>query len=253
MLAIRAVSISNDLYGNDVLSSFEQAKGYTKPLNGNSPKYIPDEIIEAQENLSAKRKMSIILKSKASIEEHISVGDMIEVYHKTGMNKRGVWSTPKIVLSIDHDARSVTVPGRAGKRSTVALEDIRKSLPEDSFEETNQLSLDKLEESIEDELLRKSDHDNKDIKLDSGNNDNDVRKQENKNDVQIVSEDADFSGSGSIMNSKQNKQVERGDRIEGFWPLDDKYYSGMVKHMHKNGEVTVLYDDGERERLKMDK
>lgn len=35
VLAVRAMSISNDLYGNDVMSSFEQAKGFTKPINGN--------------------------------------------------------------------------------------------------------------------------------------------------------------------------------------------------------------------------
>lgn len=247
MIAVRAVTVSNDLYGNDVLSSFEQAKGYTKPINGNPPKTIPDDIIEAQENLSAKRKLAMILKSKATIEEYVSVGDMIEVYHKTGMKKKGVWSTPKIVLSVDHDSRSVTVPGRAGKRSTVALEDIRKALPENSFEETIQLSLDKLEESIEDELLETSENEN--IKWDYENDDDSSQS----NEIQIATEDADFSGNGPIIDSEQSKKVARGDHIEVFWPLDDTYYSGVVKHLHQNGEVTVLYNDGAKERLQMDK
>lgn len=95
---------SNDLYGNNVPSTFEQAKGYTKPIDGNCPYAIPDEIVDAQQKLSAERKLALILKSKATFAEHITVGDMVEVYRRTGMGKPGIWSTPKIVLSIDHNA-----------------------------------------------------------------------------------------------------------------------------------------------------
>lgn len=50
----------------------------------------------------------------------------------------------------------LTIPGRAGKRSKVAVEDIRMALPEDSVEETIQLSLDKLDETIHDEISKSS-------------------------------------------------------------------------------------------------
>ena len=37
LVDLQSVSISNDLYGNDTISSFEMAGGYTKPLNNKLP------------------------------------------------------------------------------------------------------------------------------------------------------------------------------------------------------------------------
>lgn len=257
-LAIRAVTISNDLYGNDILSSFEQAKGFTKPVTGNSPNATPKDIIEAQEKLTAKRKLALILKSKATFEEQITVGDLIEVYQNTGMNKKGVWSTPKIVLAVDPESRTVTVPGKSGHKVTVAVEDIRLALPEESFAETIQISLDKLNESIEDELYTQDDtnqicEESKNCSMHEMTNSETTNQH---NNVTICNEDADFSGSGinaeSIDTEQTTHLLKRGDQVEVFWPLDDTFYSGTVKHMHNNGEITVLYDDGGRERLNMD-
>lgn len=56
--ACRAVAISNDLYGNDVMSSYELAKGYTKPVSEGGVKSIPQEIVDAHEKLQAKRKLA---------------------------------------------------------------------------------------------------------------------------------------------------------------------------------------------------
>ena len=251
VISIRAINISNDLYGNDVLSSFEQAKGYTKPIGGNTPNTIPKDIIDAQEQLSAKRKLALILRSKATIEENISVGDMIEVYHKTGMNKKGIWSTPKIVLSVDYESRTVTVPGRAGKRSTVAVKDIRMALTENSFEESIQLSLDKLDETIEDEISKGSEPGSDDNSPKNVNIDTNTEMQNQDEMIPKLSEDADFSDSCSALEVQDSKIPTRGDRVQIFWPLDDTYYGGTIKSMHQNGEVTVLYDDGMKERLEM--
>ena len=46
--------ISNDLYGNNLASSHELAKGYTRPVSHDSPNVIPSEIIKAQKELSAR-------------------------------------------------------------------------------------------------------------------------------------------------------------------------------------------------------
>lgn len=67
---------------------------------------------------------------------------MSEVYERTGMNKRRVWSTPKTMLAVDTDALSVTVPGTSGHRVNVAVEDIRLELPEESFATSVQMALD---------------------------------------------------------------------------------------------------------------
>lgn len=60
-------------------------------------KSIPDYILDAQQKLAGRRKLSLILNSNATFEENISIGEMIEFNNKSGFNKRGVWSTPKIV------------------------------------------------------------------------------------------------------------------------------------------------------------
>lgn len=47
--AIQAVTISNDLYGNDVASAFELTKGFTSPISRESGlRSLPPEICEAR-------------------------------------------------------------------------------------------------------------------------------------------------------------------------------------------------------------
>lgn len=47
-------------------------------------------------------------------------------------------------------------------------------------------------------------------------------------------------------NNAENEDgtVKRGDRVQFYWRQDLKYYSGTVRHLHKNCETTVVYDDG---------
>lgn len=55
VLVQQAIRISNDLFGNDVLSAHEMAKGYTKPVeNGKAPMVLPDGIRKAHEDLKPK-------------------------------------------------------------------------------------------------------------------------------------------------------------------------------------------------------
>lgn len=92
--ALRAVAVSNDLYGNHTVSAYEMAKGYTRPFEG-SPISLPQEMLDAHLNMQARRKLSMIMRSKATKEIPLSIGEMVEVYQK-GMNgKRGHWSVPK--------------------------------------------------------------------------------------------------------------------------------------------------------------
>ena len=53
--------VSKNFYLNDIVSSFELAKGYTLPLDEDSSMLdVPPEIIEAQNVLKAKRKLNFI-------------------------------------------------------------------------------------------------------------------------------------------------------------------------------------------------
>lgn len=68
--------------------------------------------------------------------------------------------------------------------------------------------------------------------------------------------DAEFSGSnensGIDHNSTPNRQVQRGDQINFYCPEDDARYQGVIKTLHRNGEVTVHYGDGDKERFALE-
>ena len=151
LLVHRALRISNDLYGNEVLSAHEQAKGYTRPICNHSPVTVPNELVNAQKDLLAKRKLNLILRSKSITEPAINVGDLVEVYIQAGKGKRGHWSQPKTVLEIDYPARTVIVPGSGNKRIHAAFEDTRIALKEDVASSV-QNALDDIDSSIDDAL-----------------------------------------------------------------------------------------------------
>lgn len=115
------------------MSSFELPKGFTKPIDTNLVFAIPEYVVDAQQKLQAMRKLALILKSKTTLENHFAVGDMVEIFSSTGMDKTGTCSTPKIVLLVDPNSRTITVPGKSGKRVNVLIEDVRLALPDDSF------------------------------------------------------------------------------------------------------------------------
>lgn len=67
-------------------------------------------------------------------------------------------------------------------------------------------------------------------------------------------EDADFSDERTYAPAHENPNastVNRGDRIMVYWPDDKLHYPGTVSTLHRDGHVTVLYDDGEKERLRL--
>ena len=55
----------------------------------------PREIIEAHNVLKAKRKLNLILSSKALKTPSISVGDLVDVFVKLSHQKWGRWIGPK--------------------------------------------------------------------------------------------------------------------------------------------------------------
>lgn len=59
-----------------------------------------------------------------------------EVYNKTGNYKKGIWSTYKIELSIDRDARPAAVTSKAEKPATAAIENIRFAIHSGLFANT---------------------------------------------------------------------------------------------------------------------
>lgn len=86
------VAISNELYGSDTVSAFELAKGFTKPVETDSvQRILPADVRYAHEELKAKRKLNLILRSHKSSTQPIKTGDMVQVFIKNTYEKRGRW------------------------------------------------------------------------------------------------------------------------------------------------------------------
>lgn len=236
----KAVSISNDLYGNDTLSAFEMAKGYTKPVMCKTAlSEVPDDDIDAHEKLRPRHKLALILKSKAVKEIPIQVGDLVEVYQKKQHEKSDKWSVPKPVISVDHAARSVTVPGSNNRPLSIALEDLRAAVPQESLASTVQLGIDKLDDLIS-ELHGTGIGASCESAIEGSHTDG--------NSILDCLEkkfDADFSCDAD------NISPGVGERVSIYWPDDDQYYPGMVHSAAGDGRLNVHYDDGEKECLDM--
>ena len=258
--AVRAVTISNDLYGNDVMSSFEMAKGFTKPVDSRSVKAVPADILEAQDKLKARRKMALILKSKATKDVSFSVGDMVEVYSNTGMNKKGKWSTPKIVLLVDKQSGNITVPGKNGRRAIVAAEDARLALPDDSLASAVQRAIDEVDDVIDYAADAQAEAVSTAPPLTVLTHEDADFSGSNAESTRVVNDDAanvpdlnnDVLPADDEVLPNLQTDIHLGDRLRVYWPMDDKYYPGQINTIYNNGEVDVLYDDGDVERLNLD-
>ncbi len=153
VLIYQALRISNDLYGNDVASSHELAKGYTRPvLHGKTPMRVPEEIISAHEQLLAKRKLTLIMRFKSTKDSIVRPGDMIQVDVKKDSAKRGKWLSPRPVLHYHPESFTVTIPGERGRTMKAAIEDIRPAFSDNALTSLVQESIDFLENDLEFEL-----------------------------------------------------------------------------------------------------
>ena len=131
------------------MSYLETAKGFIKPVGSNSVREIPDDIVDAHNRLQAKRKLELMLKTKSTSEVNIAVGDNVEVYSNNGMGKTGTQSTPRIVLLVDQDARTITIPAKGCKRAAVAVENVRLALLGVKSAHLVQSAIDSVDDSID--------------------------------------------------------------------------------------------------------
>jgi len=233
-LVQQSLRISNDLYGNDVVSAYELAKGFTRPiLKGQGIMQIPVEIVDAQETLKAKRKLALIMRSKSTRDNVVKPGDEVEVYLRKGKEKRGKWLSGRPILSYDHESRTVSIPGSNGRTMSAAIEDVRPAVEKDSFAQKVRESIDILEENI---CLFSEDL--------------------NENDNAIASKNG--SSSGTVYPElladtfTENHSPNVGDRIEVLWPLEGEYFPGKImKYNEDSGTHHVKYDDNDEETLNL--
>ncbi len=101
----------------------------TRPIcSGKSPVIVPEEVLDAQKELTAKRKLNLILRSKSVQTPKIEVGDVVQVFIKNTGEKRGKWSSPKTVIDFNPKSGIVTLPGNGDRVLKVAAEDVRYAL-----------------------------------------------------------------------------------------------------------------------------
>lgn len=74
---------------------------------------------------------------------------MAQVYVNSNNAKRSIWSLLHVIPSIDHDAGSVIVPGRAGRKMTAEFEDVRVVPADNPFLTLVENSIDELDTYID--------------------------------------------------------------------------------------------------------
>ena len=79
--AKRDIRMSNDFYGNDIYSTHELAKGFTRPIvPATLSKIVAKDLLRPREALMAKRKLSLILKSKSTMVAPFRIGNLVQVF-----------------------------------------------------------------------------------------------------------------------------------------------------------------------------
>ncbi len=161
-LLSKATFISNALYGNKTVSSFEMARGYTPSINGSKNIPISEHILNAWKELESRRMLSRVLKSRplSKRDKHVNVGENVLILVPGGERKRGKW-IQACVTKIRED-NSIEC-GTGKHKKIIAREDYR-TLPRNTLAKsvfmnmyevekgiyTKQVQSDKIEENQED-------------------------------------------------------------------------------------------------------
>ena len=126
--------ISNVLYGNNLCSSYELAKGFRGPVeNWKTPKTIPQDILKARDTLLSKRKLNLILRSKSIEDPLVKIDDLVQAFIKLQNEKRSSRAKAKPVLPYDKSSGIVAVPRKNSKKINASVEDVRFAIIEDKL------------------------------------------------------------------------------------------------------------------------
>lgn len=161
----------------------------------------------------------------------------VQVFFKAQFDKRGKWSSPRIVLSYNKNTGTVTVPGKNSRKIQATVEDLRLALPENSLSNTIKEGIDTIARSL-------------DECMDTVSVDDDARVSVFGNEIKCT--DDEFE----IGNGKDDDRLlpapSVGDNIEVHWPLDDTLYPATVASIdYDDNKVNIDYTDGQKESLNM--
>lgn len=104
------------------------------------------------EELKAKQKLNLILRSNKSASRPIQTGDTVQVFIKHHYEKGGRWSTPRIVLSVYSNTGAITVTGSSNSTLIVVFEYVRLAIMDEHLADSVLNSIDDMTYKIEEEL-----------------------------------------------------------------------------------------------------
>ena len=164
----------------------------------------------------------MILKSKSTTDLPVKIGDLVQVFIKLQHEKRGTWSSAKPVLAYDKKISVVTIPVGNGRKINAAVEDVRFAITDYELAIKYQAANDQLNSVLDTWIYS--------ISNESKNEDDDDTKNSEPEELSTT-HDLCF-----------------GDKIEVYWPLDDKLYPGSTSEYEENtGKHIIAYGNGQNE------
>lgn len=131
------------------MSSFQIAKGFTKPLHESiAPVEITKDLVDALESHIAKPKLNLTMCIMTTMDRVINHGDLVHVLFLTFQEKRGKCSSAPVVISVDTDSGIATDPSSRGDKITAAIEDTRVAIVHDDLASNKQESIDNLDKRV---------------------------------------------------------------------------------------------------------
>lgn len=100
----------------------------------------------------AKRKLNMIIRGHESSTAPIHGGYMVQVFIECAAEKRGMFSSTFVVVSVYPSAASITVPGVGHTPLNIAYEDVRLAILDEHLELSVLESMAKISDQIKEEI-----------------------------------------------------------------------------------------------------
>lgn len=207
---MRVVRILNDLYGSNKMYAFEFTKGYSNPLSPNQKLVPVDEAQrKAHDQLVAKQKLTLILRSNVYVSRSYKRGDMVQIFSKIEKTRK------------------------MGPAPTSIVNRLRCWFCHGT--KTSWKDIDELDGNINSEV---EDNDVTESTVESEKNSNKKGCGEPPSDIEMTS--------GAI---NQKSLPEEGDRSSVYWPFEPQFHSGTANSVKPGWNRASFYDEDDIEPL----
>lgn len=102
--------IFSDSYRNEVSSSDNLAKGYTRSIVHGTTFRFPDDTRKAHDKPMAKKSLNVLLCSNAVRDKSVKVGDTVNIHTKQQNQTCNYWSPARPGIKSEPSCQTVTLP-----------------------------------------------------------------------------------------------------------------------------------------------